>query len=166
MSIASWQLYDLDACEAEFTRILITAIPPVNGLPQIIRSRSGISTTTPRIQVILQTQQNYDQRKILNPANTNTEFQPLNTWFFQLGVAISTERERNTSQHAELVARCREALQFYKLAQSWTSEVFTLANVREQPEVPTIDDTGNTDITTLTISGMICIRDGAWSQVA
>lgn len=166
MSIASWQLYDLDACEAEFTRILIAAIPPVNGLPQIIRSRSGVSTTTPRIQVILQTQQNYDQRKILNPANTNTEFQPLNTWFFQLGVGVSTERERNADQHSTLVAKCREALQFYKLALSWTSEVFTLANVREQPEVPTIDNESNIDVTTLTIAGMICIRDGAWSSVA
>lgn len=161
MSIASWQLYDLDACEQEFKRILVAAIPGV----QIQAQREGDANTTPRIAVLLDTQQTQGQRHILNP-NQLVQFQPLNTWMYSLGVSVYTNRSENGSQHAELVAKCREQMQMWKLNLTWTQEVFTVVEIVEQPAAQTIEDVNNFDVTTLTFSGMLSIREQAWSDVA
>lgn len=156
----SWDKYDFDAAEKIWFDILRAAIP--NPAVQGNRSRGTASDTTPRFSVVLTTQPNQTQKFILNPADARSQFQPFNVWFYQLAYAVSTNRETNNDQHAELVARGREALQFYKLALTWSSLVFTITDSVEQPEVASIDDAGNVDTTTLTFTGMLCIKDGAW----
>lgn len=163
MSIQSWQLYDLDACEAEFKRILIAALP--TNL-QVNSTREGDANTTPRVSVVLNTQQNQGQRYLLNPGNPQTQFQPLNVWFYTLNVSVFTDRMQNNDRHAELVAKCRQACQLYKLALSWSQAVFTVVEILEQPLVQSFDDVTNHDQTMMAFMGMLAIRDGAWGMVA
>lgn len=157
----SWQLYNFDAAEKTWFDILRAAIP---NTVQGARSRGTVTDTTPRFNVVQTTQPNYEQRFILNPGENNAEFQPLTTWFYQLVVVVSTNRETNGSQHAEIEAKAREALQFYKLARSWSNPVFTISNHREQPEVKAYDQENNIDSTTLTFTGMLSIRTGAFRE--
>ena len=160
MSIASWQLYDFDAAEQTWYDLLSLAIPaPVQGL----RSRMTTTDKTPRWEIVLQTQPETTQKFILNPSASQTQLQPGNVWFYQLSFAVTTNRETNGGQHAELVARGREALQFYKLSQSWNNTVFTITDSLEQPLVKSFDNESNLDVSTLTFTGMLCIRNGAWN---
>jgi len=160
MSIASYQLYDFDAAEQTWYEILTAAIPPpVQGL----RSRMSNTNDTPRWEIVLQTQAIGTHKHILNPSQPLTQFQPDDVWQYQLTFAVSTNRADNGDQHAIIVAKGRQALQFYKLAQSWNNDVFTITDSKEQPLVKSVDDTGNIDVSTLTFTGMLCIRDGAWA---
>ncbi len=156
----SWDKYDFYAAETIWYNILRVAIP--NTAIQANRSRGGSANKTPRFDVVLTTQPNQSQKFILIPGEQRAQLQPFNVWFYQLVFAVSTNRETNGDQHAEIVARGREALQYYKLNLSWQSDVFTITDSVEQPEILTVDDTGNIDTTTLTFTGMLCIKDGAW----
>lgn len=161
----SYDKYNFDLAEAEFFRILRAAIPPVpndaTGLPQALRSRMTPTTTTPRFEVLLKTGQVTTQKDILNPALLS-QYQASNTWPYELTVNIVTERERNGDQHAALVARVREALQYQSIAQTWSLEVMGPKDTVEQPMQTSVNDAGNEDTTTLLFASFLCISDGAW----
>lgn len=156
----SWDKYDFDAAEQTWFTILRAAIP--SSSIQGLRSRSVKTNETPRFEVYLQTQPQSTHKHILDAIKA-VQFQPSDVWSYQLTFAVSTNRESNGDQHAEIVARGREALQFYKLAQSWDNTVFTITDSYEQPLVKSVDDALNIDTSTLTFTGMLCIRAGAWN---
>lgn len=161
----SYDKYNFDLAEAEFLRILRAAIPPVpndaTGLPQMLRSRQLPATTTPRVEVILKTGQVTTQKHILNPG-TASQYQASNTWPYELTVNIVTEREQNGAQHAELVAKVREAMQLQNIKQTWNLEVLFPKDTVEQPMQTSVNDQGNEDASTLIFASYLSISEGAW----
>ncbi len=161
----SWDKYNFDTAEAEFYRIIRAAIPPVpndaTGLPQMTRSRQMPTSTTPRIEVMLKTGQATQQKHILNPG-TSTQKQATNTWPYELTLNIVTERERNGEQHADLVARVREVMQYQTLSEAWNLQTMGPKDTVEQPMQVAINDAGDEDTSTLVFASFLCISDGAW----
>lgn len=160
-----YQLFELDRVESALKSIVLAAVSSPAAPVQVLMKREKETEDTPRVTLTLQTQQSQGQRYILNPANTDIRWQPFNTWMFKLGAEIVTNRETNGDQHLPIIGKTRLALQFYKLAVSWTIELapyHTLINIVEEPIDLAVVSDENTDMTRLNFSGMLCIRDTAW----
>lgn len=164
-SYEEWQIYDFDTVEAAVKSVIVSAVDSPSAPVQVTRSRETVSSETPYVILLLDTQVNQTQRYILNPA-IETVLQPFNTWFYSLTAEIVTNRiQPNASMHAELVAKVRMALQYYKLANSAFSSLSPLhsfTDLVEQPIVRFVNDDGSLDSTKLTFTGMLCIRNTAW----
>lgn len=158
-----WQLYDLDEVEREFKDIIQSA---VGSNVQVLMKRETATEATPRVNLTLITQANQSQKYLINPGNDKSQFQAWTTWFYQFSAEVETNRETNGSQHAELVGKVRGQLQMYALEQSWGAPLHTIIDIMEQPEEVSFDNEANVDSTKMNFTGMLCIRNGAWSLVS
>ncbi len=165
MSVEEWQLYSFDDIETQFRASILTAVNSPAAPVQVLKTHEQPTNSTPRVQLILTTQQNQGQRFILNPTYPDMRMQPLNVWFFQLSAEVVTNRQENNSQHWPLVGKSRLALSFRKLVPFFSIELCPLHSVidiQETPEQLTVVQDGNLDQTKLNFAGMIVIRDSAW----
>lgn len=161
-----YQLFELDRVERAFKSIIANAVSTPSVPVQVLMKREKVTTNTPRVELVLETKQVQGQRKILNPA-APAQFQPLNTWFYNLSASVITNRSTNGSQHETLCGIVRLNLQLYKLAQTWTLELapyHTIIDSQEQAIDLAVESDGDLDTTKMNFAGMLCIRDGAWPQ--
>lgn len=160
-----WELFDLDRVNQAFKIIVQAAVSTPAQPVQVLMKHETATTNTPRVVLVIQTQQNQGQRFILNPSWPDIRMQPRNVWFFNLSAEIITNREQNGVFHYPLVAKTRLALQFYKLALTWTMELEPLhapIDIGEEPCELTVQDVDGLDSTKINFTGMLQIRDTAW----
>jgi len=156
---ADWQCFDFDLVEKAFCQILtgfgIKAFP----------KRSIQTRTTPCVEVNLQTNGVQGQRYLRFPLIGTDLVQPYNANKFTLTCSVYSERIENGTYHAQLVARVRAYLQYYWLTITFTETVspyHAITEIREADCPSDISQDDNLDITQLTFTGVLNIRDNAW----
>ena len=154
-----WQVYNLDAVEDAIVQILRGPLANVYG------RRSTENQTTPCVAVILQVGTPEGKRFIRFPENKNAIVQPLNTWNFELKAQVITNRTNNGDQHGTICGKVRALLQYAWLTLTFTESVapyHSITDIRESGAPSDFIDDDNLDVTELTFTGMLNIRDNAW----
>lgn len=105
-------------------------------------------------------------RYLLNAIpNGNAQYQPFNSWQYNLVSTVVTERTQNGDEHAGLIGRTRYALQYFRLVTSLTTTIapyHTLTSIEEVGQLDSVDDAGNLQMSAITFRGVLNIRDSAW----
>lgn len=156
---ADWQCFDFDQVEVAFCTIL-------SGLGiKAFKKRTIETRTTPCVEVSLQTNGVQGQRNLRFPLITNDLVQPYSAYKYTLTCSVYSERQENGSYHAKTVAKVRAYLQYYWLTNTFTETVspyHSITEIREADSPSDIAQEDNLDITQLTFTGVLNIRDNAW----
>jgi hypothetical protein len=154
-----WQVFDLEAVEAGFVTILRGFDLAAYG------RRSTEVRQTPCVELYLETEVVQGQRYLRFPSIRSDIVQPYNTWNFTLRCKCSTERVNNGTAHREIVGRVRAYLQYGWLTITWTENVapyHSITDIREAGAPTEAFEEDNIDVTELSFTGMLNIRDSAW----
>jgi len=156
---ADWQCFDFDQVEKAFCTIL-------NGLGlKTFPKRSTETRTTPCVEISLVTNGVQGHRNNRFPEIKNDLVQPYSDYLYTLTCAVYTERQENGDAHARTVARTRAYLQYYWLTDTFTkpfSPYHATTDIREEESPNDIAPDDKLDITQLTFTGILSIRDEAW----
>lgn len=160
-----YQLYELDRIEAALKSMLALQVSSATAPVQVLMKRETVSDVTPRVELVLKTQQITSQRFLLNPAKPDMRYQPLNTWQFILTATVVTNRSTNGDQHLPLCGKVRYGLQMYRLLETWPEDVdpyHFITDIQEAPIELEIENDENLDRTVMNFTGMLGIKDSAW----
>jgi len=156
---ADWQCFDFDLVERAFCTILtgfgLKAFP----------KRSIQKRTTPSVELNLQTNAIQGQRYIRFRLIGSDLVQPYNTYKYTLTCDVYSERVENGTYHAQMVARVRAYFQYYWLTETFTETVspyHAITEIRESDCSSDISQEDNLDVTQITFTGTLNIRDNAW----
>lgn len=154
-----WQLFALDSLGENLAILLGAQIQPI----RVDTKFSSDTEKSPRVELELTIGAPEGHVHIRYPGS---QWQPYDAWIYDLTATIVTERTQNGSLHASTIGRVRYAFQYFRLLQSLTTAVspyHTLTTIAEsQPQQDSVDDVGNLQMTKLTFSGVMNIRENAW----
>lgn len=159
-----YQLFELDLVEAQFKAIILAAVSSQAQPIQVLMKGETQTNDTPRVELVLETQQNQEHRYILNP-QAQPRFQPRDVWFFKLSATVVTNREENGVLHLQLIGKTRLALQFYKLAPVFIEPLHSIIDIGEAPIQLSVETVGNLQSTKMNFAGQLCIRQSAWDLI-
>lgn len=154
-----WQVFDLDSVEDAFVTILRGFDVAAYG------RRSTEERVTPCVELALQTEAVQGQRFNRFPTVKSELSQPYSAWNFMLKAKVSSERSNNGTYHREIVGKVRAFLQYYWLTITFTpivSPFHAITDIREDGAPSETFEEDNIDITELSFTGMLNIRDTAW----
>lgn len=152
------RLYELDRVENALWQILTN-----QGIPAQ-QKRDADTNTTPRVELELSATPVLGRRHEV-PGILETQFLPYNTWTFRLTAAVVTNREQNGDSHTPLVGIARWNMQMNTFLQTWTVAIcptHLMLDIREEGCEANVWDEGGLDTSTMTFTGMFCIRKNAW----
>lgn len=168
MSVTRGQLFDFDDVEQAIKNAVIAACSTPAAPVMVLKSSETQTDNTPRVEILLITQQTQLQRYILNPVFTDVRMQPLNTWLYELTLNVVCNRETNGSRLLEIRGNARAAMQWCYL---WPFigvdqlPLHGIVNIQEQPMNLGVENIGNLDQSKLSFDGMLSIRNEAWGLV-
>lgn len=163
-----YQNYEFDRVESAFKSILLPQAQAVASQSRVYIKREKETIDTPRVELVLKTQQSRLQRA---PANLFTmptpdmRWLPLITWDFVLTATVVTNRSDNGEFHLPLCGVTRYAFQMYRLLATWLDSYdpyHGILDIYEAPIELAISEDENLDMTSMNFAGMLCIKNSSW----